>query len=227
VDTIADRIRSILRERGWSERALSERAGLSPVHIGKILDRGGGRAGADTLARIASAAGVSLDWLITGHAPGAPAEGSSHPVYRNLPGWTEAVTIVRRTKPYLPIQALEAAGETNALLVTGPVTPDMVLRQANTWLDNADPALLEQLDSERVKLEIAAAEARYDRALAMQEAMRARGETVPHVQELMRQLEKTERRTRTAAPANDDEPPAPPARSTTRRATKPRPRRKG
>ena len=69
VDGIAARIREVLDARRWSERELSARAGLAPVHVGKILDRGGSRAGGETLAKIAKAAGVSLEWLVTGEGP--------------------------------------------------------------------------------------------------------------------------------------------------------------
>lgn len=67
MDTIADRIRWILETRDLSARALSKRAGLADGHVSMIL-RGlvGKGVTAETLAQIARAGGVSVQWLATG-----------------------------------------------------------------------------------------------------------------------------------------------------------------
>lgn len=66
VDEIAKRIREILKERGWSERELSVRSGVSSSHVNKILERGGERTAVKTMGKIAKATGVTLDWLANG-----------------------------------------------------------------------------------------------------------------------------------------------------------------
>jgi len=73
MSSITHRILWILEQRKCSARELSEDAKLSPIHVGKILERKGGRVAADTVAAIARAANVSLWWLVTGE--GSPDEG--------------------------------------------------------------------------------------------------------------------------------------------------------
>lgn len=70
VDEIAKRIRALADERGEKkERELSRAAGLEPTNVGKILKRGGENTTGTTLAKIAKAGGVTLDWLVTGEGP--------------------------------------------------------------------------------------------------------------------------------------------------------------
>lgn len=66
VETISDRIRSSLATRGWSMRELDRRAEIAEGHTERILARDPERAGAGTLAKIAGALGVTLDWLVRG-----------------------------------------------------------------------------------------------------------------------------------------------------------------
>jgi transcriptional regulator with XRE-family HTH domain len=70
VDEIAKRVRALADERGpKKERELARDAKLTPVHVNKILTRGGKNTSATTLAKIAQAGGVTLDWLVTGEGP--------------------------------------------------------------------------------------------------------------------------------------------------------------
>ena len=66
---LAERIRLILREKGWSQRELSRRADLAGSHVSLILTRLGEKVSDETIAKIASAAGASVTWLRTGEGP--------------------------------------------------------------------------------------------------------------------------------------------------------------
>ncbi len=70
MDEIAKRVRALADERGKNkERELARAADLTPVHVNKIIARGGENTSGTTLAKIAKAGGVTLDWLVTGDAP--------------------------------------------------------------------------------------------------------------------------------------------------------------
>lgn len=67
MDSVAERLRWILEQRGLSARALSKKAGLADGHVGLIL-RGtvGDGVAAATLNKLAAAAGVNSQWLSQG-----------------------------------------------------------------------------------------------------------------------------------------------------------------
>lgn len=66
---IARRIQSILKEKEWSQRELSRRAGFSALsQLGNVLRRleEGSEVELETLMAVAAGAGVPLTWLVTG-----------------------------------------------------------------------------------------------------------------------------------------------------------------
>lgn len=71
--TLAERIEWILRRHGIGQRELSRRAGLDVAHIGQFLARArkdpNVSLNADTLAKVANGAKVSMRWLATGEGP--------------------------------------------------------------------------------------------------------------------------------------------------------------
>lgn len=79
VETIADRIRTILAHYGWSQRELARRASIAETHVGLMLRKFASDPNANvekkTLRALAQAAGVSSAWLEEGE--GSPAWGES------------------------------------------------------------------------------------------------------------------------------------------------------
>lgn len=73
--TISDRLRQILRVRGWSMKALSEKAGLAPNHVEQIVSGRVKRPNGETLAAIGAASGVSVDWIVSGKGEPPTADG--------------------------------------------------------------------------------------------------------------------------------------------------------
>jgi transcriptional regulator with XRE-family HTH domain len=72
IEGIADRIRLILKVRGWSERTLSIKAGKAHSQVNwtlKSLANDAGSVTLGTLIDIADGAGVSLRWLLHGEGP--------------------------------------------------------------------------------------------------------------------------------------------------------------
>lgn len=162
--TIADRIREILDARGWSAAELGRRAGLtSPTHVSVILARGGSRTSGDTLAKIAAAAGVRTQWLLTGEgardesddvsqAP-APDEidvagrrpvaqdaaRTSRPTFENLPDWPELIAGARAMQAErgreIPEWAFAAVATSSALL-TAPPSAATIYDLARVYADH-------------------------------------------------------------------------------------------
>lgn len=65
--TLADRLRRLRRDRGWTQVEAAAEAGISRAHIGK-LETGGDTPGLDSLVKLARAYGVTLDYLRSGAA---------------------------------------------------------------------------------------------------------------------------------------------------------------
>lgn len=117
VSSTADRIRTILTDKGWSARELSRRAGFNtPSQLSNVLknlDRDEGAVERSTLLKIAQGAGVSERWLVLG--VGTPdsddvqtVSDSHKPELRNLPGWAEAERLARQEHADWPEWVWEA-----------------------------------------------------------------------------------------------------------------------
>lgn len=76
--SLASRLRTLREIAGVSAREASALSGLSPSHVA-LLETDRHRATTDTVAAIARAFGVSIDWLVTGNdkAPTARAVRAS------------------------------------------------------------------------------------------------------------------------------------------------------
>lgn len=66
LNTIGKRLEWVLKERGFSRRGLSLKAGLTDTHVGTIIRSDLQHVQVETTRRLAIAAGVSLRWLATG-----------------------------------------------------------------------------------------------------------------------------------------------------------------
>ncbi len=76
VSTIKDRLRwSLEHSRLSSQRALSQKAGLSDSHVNTALDPAKSIPTVAVLRKIAKATDVSLGWIVTGHGAPTPYEG--------------------------------------------------------------------------------------------------------------------------------------------------------
>lgn len=165
VDTLADRLRWVMNHKGWSASRLSQAAGKARGHVGLILSgRVGAGVAADTLAAIAAAAGVSLEWLQSG--VGDPLAGATAGErYDAHPEWASAVAEAPRKYPgFVPPFAYEYAGRMIRSSRAAHITPEIALQLARVWIDTAS-------EDER-----AAATAAYARALATQAARTAMGD---------------------------------------------------
>jgi transcriptional regulator with XRE-family HTH domain len=65
-DTLGERIESLRSLAAMSARTLDALAGLQPGHTRIIETKEAGRVAAETIRKIASVFGVSLDWLFAG-----------------------------------------------------------------------------------------------------------------------------------------------------------------
>ncbi len=92
MDTVAARIDWILKTKGLSARGLSLAASLSQSHVGQIR-RGqiGVNASAEVLAKIADAAGVDVEWLISGRGSPERREPKGRPPEDRLQALENAV----------------------------------------------------------------------------------------------------------------------------------------
>lgn len=74
METTGGRVRLLRARRGLSQTQLAAKAGISRNHLWRIEKGDRPKVGADVLARIASALGVSLSDLLDESAPGEPYE---------------------------------------------------------------------------------------------------------------------------------------------------------
>lgn len=141
VTTLGDRIQYILDRvpspsgEKWNAKSLSQAAGLpSDAHVG-MLKRGTVKTGrGDTLAKIASAARVSLRWLSTGEGSPtdddnesrAPGGESSEPKFANIPHWDHIRATAKTLEPSIEDWALDIVAQSHPML-TAPLTPGMVV----------------------------------------------------------------------------------------------------
>ncbi|HEU4409688.1 MAG TPA: hypothetical protein VFS43_30820 [Polyangiaceae bacterium] len=99
---LGERIAWILEHRGFrSRRALARAAGLSGAHIALVLNGERGL-GARAAKALAAAAGVRLEWLLTGE--GAPDEaskagGSPTPLPNPFPRREQALALLQGSVP--------------------------------------------------------------------------------------------------------------------------------
>lgn len=130
VETIADRIEAILREQKISASALSVRAGLTRIHVNKVITRvranPEARIESSTLEAIARAAGVTVGWLLTGRNESAGA---------NAPPLVQTAMHVKHTERY--------AGRAEAERLMRGVLPDPAVDSVMPWDLNAtqDPGV--------------------------------------------------------------------------------------
>lgn len=68
-ETIGSRVSSLREYRGWIQRELAERAGISVTFLSDVENDKPKSVSADVLFRLARALGTSLDYLMTGGGP--------------------------------------------------------------------------------------------------------------------------------------------------------------
>lgn len=134
MDAVAERLRWVLEQQGLSARDLSEKAQISPTHVGTILERGGSRTAGTTLAKIAKAANVSLRWLITGE--GLYADKDS-PALCDLPNWQELLATAKTLGSYR--EWVWEAVERLPPVLTAPATAGMIAGLAKFVSENMEP----------------------------------------------------------------------------------------
>ncbi len=80
--TLAEKIRALLRERGWSQSELARRAGLKQRAVCYVASDGR-PARADAGVAIAKALSVSTDWLFDDNQDWPPPRQAARAVYRD------------------------------------------------------------------------------------------------------------------------------------------------
>lgn len=145
-----------------NQKAAAKAYGVTPSALSELLSDKRG-AGMKLLDGIAKSTGKSVDEIVGGpaHAP-QPVRtvyAERYPMFRNSPGWSEALAEARKARPFYPDYAWNAAGETSALVLER-VTPDQVIRFAQAWLDTLTADRLEALDAMVAQRERAEYEAR-------------------------------------------------------------------
>lgn len=63
-ERLGARIAELRKERGWTQRELAERAGITPTYVSEIENARAGNVGSSILLEIADALGASLDYLL-------------------------------------------------------------------------------------------------------------------------------------------------------------------
>ena len=73
--SLRERVAAVLKEKKWSAREWARRAGLkSETSVGHVLEGKTEALRAPSMAKLAKAAGVNIDWLTLGEGPKFPVE---------------------------------------------------------------------------------------------------------------------------------------------------------
>lgn len=146
----------------WSAKSLAQAAGLaSDAHVGMMLRGTVKKPTAETLAAIARAAGVSLDWLATGAGtPDARTVERDAPRFRDLPGWPEAEAEAMRRFKHIPPWAISAAGDLMAARAPEHVDAMVVADFARAWMSAASDTARSDAIAAQARAEMAAEDAK-------------------------------------------------------------------
>lgn len=126
VDTIADRLRWILRHRSLTQRELCRRAGMAETQLGVILRRlEDNPLGVElsTLSRLAEGGKVDFHWLVTGigRPSGHDAAHRHNAPLADRPDWRVLVSEVLANDLVVSIEAVVWAGR----VVLPPDSPEV------------------------------------------------------------------------------------------------------
>lgn len=146
-ETIGDRVEWICATLGISQSELARRAEMDRAHVSQIVrlskNEGAGNFRVETLKRIAVAANVRLEWLITGE--GSPFKSASEetrdqspPRFDSLHNWSALLASARVLQPTVPEWAWSAVARSNPALTDSP-TPGMVADLAVLYLKHLAP----------------------------------------------------------------------------------------
>lgn len=126
----AQRIRSLLVERGLSERQASIASGLSPTTLNAFLRRletsGVDHVERRTVNALAATLGVSPDWLLHGQgdadaAPQPPApEVDGVTRFAALPNWAALLRASKAQRPHLPEWVWARVAQSSPMLTATP-----------------------------------------------------------------------------------------------------------
>lgn len=161
-ETLADRIRHVLEARRWSQRELARRASIAETHVNTLLrklDRDpSASVESKTLQKIAQAAGVSMQWLLTGEGPGVADEPASESE-SDLPpsgvpttlggfaGYREVEATARKLAPEVPEWAWLIARNANPLSIgNAPPSVNMVVELARFIMQHGNPAAVQEIE---------------------------------------------------------------------------------
>lgn len=151
--TISDRIRAILEKHGWSQRELAKRAQLqSNSHINVLLRRNGEGVSVGTMRKIADAAGVRLEWLMSGEgeeqpdgsasvsepSPSHDIEIAADPRFGSLRSWPALLKGARSLRPSYPQWVWMRLEDMTPQLVADP-TVATVVKLSDLIAENETP----------------------------------------------------------------------------------------
>lgn len=175
MESIGDRIEQVQQRLGISYREWARRAGLGETQISVMVRRY--RENPDrevtvpTLKAIASAVGVSLQWLLTGAGTPDSLDSdepsrteSSEPIAENIPGYLDVEAGDRRAHPEMEEEHWISGRKAAAYVIHGPAAPGDAIKLARLAKEFADPA--------RVRKAFADQEARLKAMEAEHEAQR-------------------------------------------------------
>jgi len=180
-----------------SARKAALAIGISPSLISEV-NSGRRQIGSSVANKVATYLGWPKNAVLQG--PNRKAEDplaipiESRPVYRDRAEWTAVRDETARRYPRMPRTAINAAGETSALFIDGPLSVDMVYDAAQYWVKHATPDLLERLAYAAVDAQTDDEKAIEEQARALHRDAVARGEATKPVHQIVRELTKKQRK---------------------------------
>lgn len=140
MDPVATRIQQLMDEARWTAGELSRHAGLSDAHVQVLLTRGATRTSGETLAKIAAACSVNLEWLVTGNGPKGLKvyAGEDDPRVKNLPDYLGHLAVARTLRPAFGEYVWKAVGDAHPL-ITAPLSPGLLVKMAEILVEYLPP----------------------------------------------------------------------------------------
>ena len=159
--TLEERINWLVEHRAdGNQRELSRRAGLSPNYVGTLLTRlrknPNAQVERDSLTALATAGGVSIDWLLVGSVdPERQVVLDVGSPLRMLAGWADALVQAIASAAYLPSWVWPGTAEIRNAHAPVPLTPEFLVRTALYVYETAGLEEKARLALEATRAEIA------------------------------------------------------------------------
>ena len=151
----ADRVRSLLAKKGWTQDRLESEADLGKGYVSRILSGDRQRIGIPAMQRMATALQVDYAWLATGKEGVGNASGgfgtTQQKTLDQIDGYQDAEIEVARQAPEVPLDVFRAVRKTRLAVPPAVVTADFLSEFVFMQMRIMHPVVPNQSGSRRIQ----------------------------------------------------------------------------